>query len=146
MNDDVILKIKDQESLEVLKLVFLIYLIFLFFFALVIRYQESVLQAFIILVFVFVVDAINSAEMIVTEKGITTRGTGFIKYSKMYRVELKKRMLYIYTRDREHPYKITFALSEDPKLVQNTYKSIDSKVKRIMEEEKDHQEYVEKYL
>lgn len=146
MNDDIVLKIKEQESLEILKLIFFIYLIFLFFFALIIKYQESVLQAFIILVFVFVVDALNSREMIVTEKGITTKKSGFIKYSKMYRIELKKRMLYIYTRDRKTPYRINFALTEDPKLIENTYKFIDSKVKGIVEEEKEHKEYVEKYL
>lgn len=146
MNDDVNLRIKEQESLEVLKLIFFIYLIFLFFFALIIKYQESVLQAFIILVFVFVVDAINSGEMLVTEKGITTKRTGFIKYSKMYRVELKRRVLYIYTRDKNIPYRITLALTEDQKLVHNTFKYIDSKVKGITEEEKDHKDYVEKYM
>lgn len=146
MNDDIVLKIKEKESLEILKLIFFIYLIFLFFFALIIKYQESVLQAFIILVFVFVVDALNSGEMLVTEKGITTKESGFIKYSKIYRVELKRRMLYVYTRDRKTPYRITFALSEDPKLVENTFKFVDSRVNRIVEEEKDHKEYVEKYL
>lgn len=146
MDDDVILKIKEQESLEILKFVFLAYLIFLFFFALIIKYQESVLQAFIILVFVVVVDAINSGEMVVTEKGITTKRTGFIKYSKIYRLELKKRVLYVYTRDRKTPCKITVALTQDEKVLENTFKYMDSKVKGIAEQEKEHKEYVEKYM
>ena len=146
MRDDVILKIKEKEALEVVKIIALVYLIFLFFLALILRYQESVVQSLIIVVFVIVIDALNSGELVVTEKGISSKVTGFIKYSKMYRLEKNGRIIYIYTRDRKTPHKITLALSEDPKLVENTYKYIDAKIKGIEEETKDHQEYVEKYM
>lgn len=146
MKDDIILKIKEKEALEVIKIISLIYLVFLFFLALILRYQESVVQSLIIVVFVIVIDALNSGEMMVTEKGISSKVTGFIKYSKIYRLTIKGRNLYIYTRDRKTPHRVTFALSEDPKLIESTYRFVDAKIKRIEEETKDHEEYVEKYM
>lgn len=146
MEDDVVLKIKERESFEVIKIIAIVYLIFLFFLALILRYQESIIQALLIGVFAFVVDSINSGEMVVSEKGITAKVLGFIKYSKISKFELKNRILYVYTKENNKPYRIVFSISEDQKIIENTYKFIDSKVKTIEEEEKEHQEYVENYL
>ena len=146
MMDDIVLKIKEREVFQVLKIIAIVYLVFLFFLALILKYQESVVQALIIGVFAIIVDALNSGEMVVTEKGITTKVTGFIKYSKISELELKNKVLYISLKESSKPYRITFALTEDQKLIENTFKYMDSKVKKIEEENSEHQEYVEKYL
>ena len=146
MNDDIILKIKEKELFEILKIISVIYLVFLFFLALILRYQESIIQSLIILIFVIIVDALNSGEMIVTEKGITCKVTGFVKYSKIYKLTMKKRVLYVYTKERTKQYRIIFSSSEDAKIIENTYRFMDAKVKRFEEENKDNQEYADKYL
>ena len=146
MDDDVILKIKERESLDILKFILIFYLIFLFFFALILKYQETIIEVMLIGIFAIIVDVLNSGEIVITEKGITSKVTGFVRYSKIYRLELKSNIFYIYTREREKPYKIIFSISEDKKSIENAYKFIDSKVKKITEENKEHQEYIEKYL
>lgn len=146
MYDDIVLKIKEREAFEIIKFISIFYLVFLFFLSLILKYQESIIQSLIILVFVVIIDSLNSGELIVTEKGITCKVTGFIRYSKIYRLTMKKRVLYIYTRERTKPYKIAFSVSEDPKLIENAYRFIDAKVKRIEEDNKDHKEYMDKYL
>lgn len=146
MKDDIILKIKEKESFEIIKIISIIYLIFLFFFALILKYKESIIQSLLISVFAFAIDSVNTGELVITEKGLTCKVFGFVKYSKIYRLELKGRTLYLYTRENTKPYKIFFSASEDSKSIENAYKFIDSKIKRIEEEEKTHKEYVEKFL
>ena len=146
MSDDIVLKIKEKESLEVLKIISIIYLIFLFFLALIFKYQETIIQSLLIAVFACIIDVINSGEMIVTEKGITCKMLGFIKYSKISKIEQKGKLLYIYSENNKKPCKIIFSSLEDKKNIENAYRYIESKVKTIEEENKEHQEYVENFL
>ena len=146
MREDIVLKIKEKEGLEILRLISIVFMIFLFFLALILKYQESVIQAFLILGFAFIIDVLNSGELTVSEKGINSNVTGFIKYKIIYRVELKNRILYIYEREDKKPYKIRFSLSEDTMQIENAYKFIEGKLKRLEEEYKDEKEYSEKFL
>ena len=146
MEDDIVLKIKEKESFELLKVILIFYFIFLFFLALILKYQETIIEVMLIAVFAIILDALNSGEMVITEKGITTKQTKFIRYSKIDKVEYKTRILYLYVKERKKPFKIIFSKSENQKSIENVYKFIDSKVKKISEEEKEQQEYVEKYL
>ena len=145
MKEDIILKIKEKESLEVLKTISIIYLVFLFFLALIFKYQETIIQSLLIAVFAFIIDAINSGEMIVTEKGITCKTIGFLKYSNIDKVEKKGKVMYLYSKENKR-HKIFFAQSEDLKTIENAYRFIDSKVKIIEEDNREHQEYVENFL
>ena len=146
MREDIVLKIKEKEGLEILRLISIVFMIFLFFLALILKYQESIIQACIILGFAFIIDVLNSGELTVSEKGINSNVTGFIKYKIIYRVELKNRILYIYEREDKKPYKIRFSLSEDTMQIENAYKFIEGKLKRLEEEYKDEKEYSEKFL
>ena len=146
MKEDIILKIKEKESLEVIKIIAIIYLVFLFFLALILGYQETIIQVLLIVTFVIIIDAINSSEIVITEKGITLKSLGFIKYGKIYRLKKEKNILYIYDRELKKPHKVIFSMSEDKKMIENAYRYIDSKIKTIEEENKEHQEYVENFL
>ena len=146
MKDDIILKIKEREILEIVKIISICYLVFLFFFALIIKYQETIIEALLIAVFALIIDSINSGTIEISDKGLTCKVFGFMKYNKIYRLKLKNRVLYLYTRDRQKPYKIIFSITEDIKIIEKAYKLIDSKVKRIEEEDKERKEYVEKFL
>ena len=146
MIDDLVLKIKEKEVLEVLKIISIIYAVFLFFLALFLKYQESIIESLFIIVFAIIVNVLNSGEMIVTEKGITTKVTKFLKYSQVQKIIFKNRILYVYTKDRNKPYRIVFSIYEDKKLINKAYYYIDSKIQIIKEEEREHQEYINNYL
>lgn len=143
--EEIVLKIKENETIEVLKYITIEYLIFLLFLGLIMGYQETVIQVTFMVVFAIIINSLNYGELVISEKGIATKSIGFLKYNKIYRVELKKRTLVIYNKEREKPYRIMCVVNEDIKQIQKVYKYIDSKIKRIEEDEKDMKEIIERY-
>lgn len=146
MVENIIVKIKEKEYLEIIKNVSIFYAIFLFVYALILGYEETVLEATFIFIFSVIIDVFNYGELLVSEKGISADLMGVVKYSEIYRTELHNKILYVYTRKLTKPIKIVFAKKEDDKLIEKTYRYIDSKVKRIEEDIKEYEEYIKKYL
>ena len=144
MEEDIVLKIKEKEALEVIKYISIIYGTFLFFLGAIIQFEETIIEVAFICVFAIIVDMINYGEFIVSEKGVKSKNIGFIKYREIYRLDLNNRTLTLYTRSEKKPYRINFAKNEDITQIDRIYKFIDSKVKRVEEDIKDHEEFVEK--
>lgn len=146
MEEDIVLKIKEKEILEVVKYISIIYGLFLFFLGAILQYEETIIEVTFICVFAIIIDMINYGEFIVSEKGDKTRHIGFLKYKEIYRLELENRTLTLYTRNTKKPYKINFAKNEDMSQIDKIYKYIDAKVKRVEEDIKEHEEFVQKIL
>ena len=146
MDKDIILRIKEKEYLEIIKYIAFVYAIFLFAYALILGYEETIIEATFILIFSVIINVFNYGELLITEKGISADLMGFVKYSEIYRTEFKDKILYVYTRKLTKPIKIIFAENEDSKLIEKSYRYIDSKVKKIEEDIKEHEEYIKKYL
>jgi hypothetical protein len=109
------------------------------------HYEETVVEVCIMWVFAVIVDVLNDGEFIVSQNGIKSNVTGYVKYREIYRVEFKNRMLVLYTRNSKKKYMIFFAKNEDYMQIERIYKFIDSKIKRVEEDIKDHKEFVEKF-
>lgn len=146
MDEDIVLKIKEKEGFEIIKNISILYAIFLFIIALILGYQETIIEVTFIFVFAIIMNMINCGELVVSDKGISSKFIGYIKYNEIYRTEFENRILLVYTRKLKKPIKIVFAENEDYKLIEKSYRYIDSKVKRIEEDTKEHEEYVKKYL
>ena len=144
MEEDIVLKIKEKESLEVVKYISIIYSLFLFFLGAIMQFEETIIEVTFICVFAIIIDMINYGEFIVSEKGVKSKKIGFIKYKEIYRLDLDNRTLTLYTRNEKKPYKINFAKNEDMSQIDKIYKYIDAKIKRIEEDIKDHEEFVQK--
>ena len=144
MDEDIVLKIKEKEALEVLKYIFIIYGIFLFVLGAILEYEETIIQVTFIIVFSIIVDMLNFGEFTVSTKGIKSKDIKFIRYKDIYRTEFKDRTLTIYTRTSKKPYRINFAKNEDYTEIEKAYKYIDAKVKKVEEDIKEHEDFVEK--
>jgi len=144
MEEDIVLKIKEKEALEVIKYIAVIYALFLFVLGAILELQETIIQVTFICVFAIIIDVLNNGEFIVSEKGVKSRNTGFIRYREIYRLDLDERVLTFYTRNSKKPYKINFAKNEDYIQIKKVYKFIDSKVRRIEEDIKDNEEFARK--
>ena len=144
MEEDIVLKIKEKESLEVVKYISIIYALFLFFLGAIMQFEETIIEVTFICVFAIIIDMINYGEFIVSEKGVKSKKICFIKYKEIYRLDLDNRTLTLYTRNEKKPYKINFAKNEDMSQIDKIYKYIDAKIKRIEEDIKDHEEFVQK--
>lgn len=144
MDEDIVLKIKEKESLEIIKYICIIYSMFLFILGAILQFQETIIQVTFMCVFAIIIDMINYGEFIVSEKGIRSKHTGFIRYKEIYRLSLDNRTLTVYTRNHEKPYKVNFAKNEDYAEIEKVYKFIDAKVKRVEEDRKEHEEFVNK--
>lgn len=144
MDEDIVLKIKEKESLEIIKYICIIYSMFLFILGAILQFQETIIQVTFMCVFAIIIDMINYGEFIVSEKGIKTKDLGFIRYKEIYRLSLDNRMLTLYTRNHKKPYKVNFAKNEDYAEIEKVYKFIDAKVKRVEEDRKEHEEFVNK--
>ena len=144
MEEDIVLKIKEKESLEVVKYISIIYALFLFFLGAIMQFEETIIEVTFICVFAIIIDMINYGEFIVSEKSVKSKKIGFTKYKEIYRLDLDNRTLTLYTRNEKKPYKINFAKNEDMSQIDKIYKYIDAKIKRIEEDIKDHEEFVQK--
>lgn len=144
MDEDIVLKIKEKEALEIIKYICVVYAMFLFILGAILQFQETIIQVSFMCVFAIIIDMINYGEFIVSEKGIRSKHTGFIRYKEIYRLSLDNRTLTLYARNHEKPYKINFAKNEDYKQIEKVYKFIDAKVKRVEEDRKEHEEFVNK--
>lgn len=144
MDEDIVLKIKEKEALEIIKYICVLYAMFLFILGAILQFQETIIQVTFMCVFAIIIDMINYGEFIVSEKGIRSKHTGFIRYKEIYRLSLDNRTLTVYTRNHEKPYKVNFAKNEDYAEIEKVYKFIDAKVKRVEEDRKEHEEFVNK--
>lgn len=144
MDEDLVLKIRESEWFEVIKYVCIIYGLFLFIWGAALGYNEAVIEVTFIWVFAVILDMLNYEEFTITTKGLKSKDIGFIKYKDIYRTELKSRTLTIYTRIQKKPYRINFARKEDIADIEKGYKYIDSRVKRVEEDIKEHKEFIEK--
>ena len=144
--EDMVLRIKEKESLEIVKYISILYAIFLFAYALILGYEETIIESTFILIFSVIINVFNYGELRINEKGISTDLIGCIKYSEIYKVEIKERIMFVYTKKNKKTIKIIFSNNEDYKLIEKSYKYIDSKVKTIEADTREHEEYVKKYL
>lgn len=144
MDEDIVLKIKEKEALEIIKYICVVYAMFLFILGAILQFQETIIQVSFMCVFAIIIDMINYGEFIVSEKGIKSKHTGFIRYKEIYRLSLDNRTLTLYARNHEKTYKINFAKNEDYAQIEKVYKFIDAKVKRVEEDRKEHEEFVNK--
>ena len=83
MEEDIVLKIKEKESLEVVKYISIIYALFLFFLGAIMQFEETIIEVTFICVFAIIIDMINYGEFIVSEKGVKSKKIGFIKYKEI---------------------------------------------------------------
>lgn len=146
MDEEIVVKIKEKEILEVIKYIAIFYLIFLFFYALILDYEETIIQASFIVVFAVIIDLLNLGELVISESGIRTKALGFVKFSKIYRIKFDKRLLTIYVRDKAKPYRIYISKREDYRLVERAIRFIEAKIKKIEDDSKEHEEYINNYL
>lgn len=144
MEEDVILKIKEYETLEVIKYICVIYAVFLFVLGAILRYEETIIQVTFICVFAIIVNMMNYGEFAVSEKGVKSNKTGFVRYTDIYRLSLDDKILMLYSRNSKRPFRIHFSATEDQSEINKIYKYIDSKVKRSEEDRKEHQEFIKK--
>lgn len=144
MDEDIVLKIKEKEVLEVLKYICIIYSVFLFTLSAILQYQETIIQVTFIIVFAIIIDMLNLGEFVVFTKGIKSKAIKFIRYKDIYRTEFRDRTFVIYTRTSKRPYRINFAKNEDYIDIEKAYKYIDSRVKKVQEDKKEHEEFIEK--
>ena len=110
MDEDIVLKIKEKEALEIIKYICVVYAMFLFILGAILQFQETIIQVSFMCVFAIIIDMINYGEFIVSEKGIKSKHTGFIRYKEIYRLSLDNRTLTLYARNHEKTYKINFAI------------------------------------
>lgn len=144
MEEDIVLKIKEQESLEVVKIICMLFGVFLFILGAILNYEETIIEVCFMWVFALIIEVVNYGEFIVSEKGIKCKRTGYIQYKQIYRMELKNRNLILYTRKDKKPYLITFAKNEDYMQIEKVYKYIDSKIRRVEDYKVDYKSIEEK--
>lgn len=144
MDEDIVLKIKEKEALEIIKYICVLYAMFLFILGAILQFQETIIQVTFMCVFAIIIDMINYGEFIVSEKGIKAKDLGYIRYKEIYRLSLDNRTLTLYTRNHKKPYKVNFAKNEDYAEIEKVYKFIDAKVKRVEEDRKEHEDFVNK--
>lgn len=141
MEEDIVLKIKENESLEVLKIIFFIFGIFLFIVGTVFKFEETIIEVCFMWVFATIIGIVNYGEFRVSEKGIKCKSIGYIKYRQVYRMKLNNRTLILYTRKNKKPYIIKFAKNEDYIQIDRVYKYIDSKIRRVEDYEIDYSKF-----
>ncbi len=144
MDEDIVLKIKEKEVLDILKYICIIYGLFLLVLGLILQNGETIIQVTFIIVFAIIVDMINLGEINISNKGIKGKEIKFIRYKDIYRTEFKARTLVMYTRASKKPYRINFAKNEDYAEIEKAYKYIDAKVEKIEEDRKEHEAFIEK--
>ncbi len=128
-NTNMSMKTKLSDVLEILNLIILLYAIFLLILGIIISNTELIIQTCIMFVVYVVFEYLNYDVTHITSKGINNKKYGFLEWKKIYRVEKKKNIIYLYTKEIEKPYKITIYRSEDEKEVSRIYKFILSKIK-----------------
>ena len=128
-NTNMSMKTKLSDVLEILNLIILLYAIFLLILGIIISNTELIIQTCIMFVVYFVFEYFNYDVTHITNKGISNKRFGFLEWKRIYRVEKKKNIIYLYTKEVEKPYKITIYKSEDEKEVSRIYKFILSKIK-----------------
>lgn len=129
MEKNITIRARLYETLATVNLILLIYTIFLTILGLIIRNTEVIIQSCIMYVVYFVFEYINYDSIIITNKGIKCQKYDFIPWDNLYRLEYNKNIIYIYSKDREKPFKIIYDNSEDPQEIDRAKKYILSKIK-----------------
>ena len=138
MEEDIVLKIKEKESLEVVKIICVFFGVFLFILGAILSFEETIIEVCFMWVFALIIEVLNYEELTVSERGVKSKKTGFLQYKQIYRMELKNRTLILYTRKDKNPYIITLAKNEDYKQIEKVYKYIDSKIRRVEDYKVDY--------
>ena len=120
-----------KEALEIIKYICVVYAMFLFILGAILQFQETIIQVTFMCVFAIIIDMINYGEFIVSEKGIRSKHTGFIRYKEIYRLSLDNRTLTVYTRNHEKPYKVNFAKNEDYADASRLYLELEDKMSEL---------------
>ena len=128
-NANMSMKTKLSDILEILNIIILLYAIFLLILGIIISNTELIIQTCIMFVVYVVFEYFNYDVTHITNKGISNKKYGFLEWKRIYRVEKKKNIIYLYTKEIKKPYKITVYRSEDEKEVSRIYKFILSKIK-----------------
>ena len=128
-NANMSMKTKLSDILGILNIIILLYAIFLLILGIIISNTELIIQTCIMFVVYVVFEYFNYDVTHITNKGISNKKYGFLEWKRIYRVEKKKNIIYLYTKEIKKPYKITVYRSEDEKEVSRIYKFILSKIK-----------------
>lgn len=126
---NMILKTRLSEVLRTLNLIILLYAAFLVVLGLFIHNSEVIVETCIMFVVYVIFEYLNYDTTTVTSKGIKSGKYGFIKWKDVYRIQRKERIIYIYTKEKEKPYRIIVNKSEDKLEIDRVYKYMFSKVK-----------------
>ena len=126
---NIVLKSRLSEVLETLNLIILLYAIFLIVLGIGIKNSETVLQSCIMFVVYIIFGYMNYDIVKITEKGITCEKYSFLAWQDMYVVKRKDRIIVIYSKKRQKPYKFLFKKGEDKQEIDRAYKYILSKVR-----------------
>ncbi len=130
MNEpNVVLKSRLSEVLQTLNLIILLYSVFLAVLGIAIHNSEVILQTCIMFVVYIIFEYINYDVVKITAKGIYCEKYRFLAWQDMYIVKRKDRIITIYSKTRQKPYKFIFKKSEDKMEIDRAYKYIMSKVR-----------------
>ena len=126
---NIILKSRLSEVLETLNLIILLYTLFLVVLGIILHNSEVILQTCIMFVVYIIFEYINYDIIRITNKGIHCEKYGFLPWQDMYIVKKKDRIIFIYSKKRQKPYKFIMKKVEDSQEIERAYKFILSKVK-----------------
>ena len=119
---NMVLKTKLSEVLETLNLIILIYSIFLAILGIKFHNSELIIQTCIMFVVYVIFEFLNYDITYVTDKGVKSGKFKKIFWADVYRIQKNERTIYIYTKEREKPYKIIISKSEDSNEISKIYK------------------------
>ena len=130
MNEpNLVLKARLSEALETLNLIILLYSMFLIVLGVIIHNSEIILQACIMFVVYIIFEYINYDTIKITNKGIYCQKYRFLSWEDMCIVKRRSRIILIYSKSRQKPYKFIIKKSEDKIEVDRAYKFIISKIR-----------------
>ena len=122
------LKSRLSEILDTLNLIIFIYSLFLIILGISLHNSEVVIQACIMIVVYIIFQYINYDLIIIMDKGIRCEKYGFIYWEDMYITKRNGRTIYIYSKNKNKPYKFIIKKTEDNVELDKAYKYIFSKV------------------
>ncbi len=126
---NLMLKTRVSEALETVSLIILLYAIFLAFLGLILHNSEVIIQTCIMFVVYAIFEYINYDITYVSSRGIKCGKFKNISWKDIYRIEKKERVVLVYTKEVEKPYKIVLSKYEDSQEIAKAYKYMLSKIK-----------------
>ena len=111
MNEpNLVLKARLLEILETLNLIILLYSVFLIILGIIMHNSEIILQTCIMFVVYIIFEYINYDTIKITNKGIYCQKYKFLAWEDMYIVKRNSRIILIYSKNRQKPYKFIIIL------------------------------------